>query len=813
RDASPSSPTENLPAKNSNTWQPLEAAETVSLDPVWVQRLTATSRSEKGYMILGPEYQSMMSYRGETNTEFLSQSQSLLQRIQRDDPSIQLAAITTVAPRDRVIDLQWSYDGTRLAVLTERHHIRIYAWDGHELRLLHKTRGESSAGWAKSLCWSPTENRLLAASSQFMGMFVQDREGYYRVATLPVVFTDIQSIDTLQVRDKVLILVREPQRVFLLDPDSKTVLTTLSKYEVQHVDAMGDGPGCVLVHPQGIDQWIADYRTVEIENSSQAGYQWELKRYPLDIADADEISRLKISPGNQHLQVRTKDQLTVHSLATEQEIWRCEMDPKLWRRIEVAYDRSDKPAGCYQMGLYNVLYSRWSDGTLTPVAETKCSGQQMQAAMIAFCPQAGELANETSTGSVVAAAWRGSLEIWGTDLLTRTRLPGMSAFRNAESLSGHKGFAFYGRDGSGIMVDRSGEFLIDPFDRVAPEDNRFWSIQHSFYDVMRQTLHQSSGPDSPVTSRKILGPPGIEDTVDFPLFAYIPSKAYAAATGRNEADASLKDRKWGYRKVRTLGDHGTVNFGGCTQRRFRMSFSRDTPRFAHYTNSGQYAIYDISDPEMSAIHRGEVKIEGGNPMALLSHDGQTLFIVSHTSSTVYVQANDVKSSVDRWRYRSTRLKSISRMALDREGDIWITNENGWLRLDPTNGSVQEEFDTRLAHGLRHDRVCQNDTDGWIISWPRSMQLQPAAIWNSDVQLQCLLFSCDANQWISISLDGTVLDQAVGQSHSHRFIRNLTKESSVWRNVADESRFQPSDSLTIMCLDSKNRVVFKPLLNH
>ncbi|WP_261343550.1 serine/threonine-protein kinase [Crateriforma conspicua] len=765
---------------------------------------TLLSKRGVGYTVFGPEYASFLKYRPQANVDFFSTSKQLLGRMQRLDPTITNASITTVAPRDRVIQAEWSYDGRRLAVITERYHLRIYHWNGHRLEIAYKTRGEGTSGWVKTICWDPNDGALIAASQSFLGRFYLTEPNNYQVDILRVAFSDIESIDTLTDQGDTLLAVQSAQKVLLYDLQSGDVITDFAKDESLVFDAMGDGPSCLLKHPLGIDRWTVQRVASKQERGQGSTKRWNFWRTPIQLDRWREVSDIRFLAGNKCFSVTRKTDLVVHSWDDLQSLathdfgqarplhhqWLPSSDGS-YRRLLLA-----DLVGARLLGTDD-LSPGDSIAVNKPLRETRCAGDQLYLSLFAL--------NPTTNGNTtqLAAFWRGTAEIWDSDLRTIASLPQTRAFRLADPLPNQSGFSIFCNDGSGVFVGSDGKFISRPVPSLAPGEQDCKVIQESFLDGFTGTLHQSRTLSSRIYSRPVDHLLNWDQSKTRHAFSFIPSLVRYGVNDVTQVPEAHRNRPWGYCRLAARDSQGNSStiLLDSTQRTYRLAFSRDADRFCHYTGEGRYRIYEADNEHFHSVASGYLAPFGNWTNARISHDGKTIFVAGSRSDSITVVALLAQNAQEIWRYRSTRLKNLAQIAMTESGNLLVCNEREWLVLDKETGKAIETIDTRLMFGFRQDRVRQSYIDQSIISWPRTKYVQPLAIWSPDVKLQCLVFACGNDRWISLTPDGRIIDQTESAVGSDRMIRNSQSSSGQWmpaESTSSGSAFAAADSLIVVC---------------
>ncbi|TWU51855.1 serine/threonine protein kinase [Rubripirellula reticaptiva] len=794
---------------------------------------TVTRRSPYGYTVLGTEYHGFLKFEAETNTEFASQSERLLSRLQVSDPTIKLAAVSTVSPHDQILDMAWSHDGTRLAVLTIRNRIRVYNWDGKQFTLHYTMRGDGPSQWARAICWNPVDGSLIAASYNFVGLIRFGSNHRTTVDVQPVSFDGITSIRTVTDQGRVLILVATQNQLHCYDPEVRDVQDPFARIDVLNFDSVSDRPSCLLQTPAGIEHWIANFGLPQ-ESQKQASTDVDLAENDTDdsaespkwswrlvgahpIADSKSIIDLRYAADDEHYVMRTEKEFSFHLLNDGTRVACIPRGETISNHYQVMPASRDSKFTILQGFVNHLELRQAADYPLSgkfSAKTTRCPGDRLLFPRVAIHPAQDRL----------AVAWRGHAEVWNHRLETISRLPRCDAFIDATPSPLRSGFAMFRHDGSGIAIDGRGTFSSQPIPRAPPNEEHFRETNVARFCVPNGKLLQTSNSQRRYMLRDVSW---IDQATDKepttklnrkqtsfsisilpkPLFHEL-SKQLRDADPREETD-------WRYCCITRVDHDGRIEnlfVRTTTGQPARLSVARDRPWFCESDGSGQIVVHEVSEAKSRVLFQHRVENIGNAPAVRISHDGSSIFLASSFDDGVEIRAIQSSTGNKIWQVKTSQLAGFSNLTIDSVGNIVVINANTWLKLDPTTGRVVTEIDPGQRYGLRHDGASQNPIDQGFVSWIRSAHIYPAAIWNADAELQAMVFATEPNSWVSISPDGEVLDSVQSDPVIDRFTSTdgNNYEPAVWASGFERTTYRPEQSLTFVCTHESDRCTFVPL---
>ena len=808
------------------------------------QPVTRYSRSQPpaGFLFFSDAYAAMLEYRPMDNHEFLSQSEGLKRRVQAAVPDVRNVLLTSVAPRDGCQQIRWSPDGSRLAVLSDRYRIRLYDFDGHHLSLRFMTRGSTEAAFANCIAFDPRDQSLVAASSEFIGHLHFGPDGTYRVNTYPLAVGGIESISPVVVGQRMLLLVLVSGRLHGLDPDSDEVLTLDFDGPVLGCEASRDGSAAFVLVRDALHRLTAEWVASEDGSgvAEESSGRWEIRRQTVPGDFGSVVSTTAPNGDDDDRSASLRDVDLVRSLNADEAVVQ---SGKVLRWIDFSRGRTRErvcpPDASFQCRWetqdddYTVIAHdhslevfRWLGGVkdFQPTKVFQSPAMQMLHPHAAVHP----------AGSHMAVTWRGRLELWDSRWRVAESLPALAPLKEVLPLPSGHGFGFFRHDGSGCLLDRDGHGLTAPLSRLPDpkhedDEDPVGVVTSNYLDPVRgrwiqlrdddrQAMVRSLPPlrDAPQAPPLVVcGVPSVETVrrvthAEDVLSEALPERQKLFVWPSGEPNSSIDGHD--AKMTDWVADRAHV-LPAWSIRDHRISVHKTLPRLFNLSTRGHYVLQQLTGGEVRMISEGKVLEVERFPVARLSRDGRTGFVLSHTPQSVQAASVDLVNHQLHWRQSTDRIAGMCQLAIGQDGHPIAVSESGWVRFDAETGTPTLLDDPRFEHGIRHDRTAQLWTGDVFSSISRTTYIQPGVIWDPQTLVpRNYVFAAGPNDWVTLSPDGEVVEVIDGPAAPDRYVRD--DPASPWQVVESvaEQNHSPADSLTVLVEHSgdESRQTFVPV---
>ena len=792
----------------------------------------------RGYLsdgwTLKPDYESGFFYR----------SQPLLERAQQSDPSVMSVAVKTTAPRFKPIQIAWSPQGDRLAVVTRRGQLRIYHWNGQELELRLIYRSDTSNDWIRCFRWHPFDGSAAIATGRGIVIGTSSERGDYDISLLIGKVYETESIDCLVDQGRVLYVFGSKTGFRAWDPLTETIYENFLPPSGTHFESTGLSNQYVLAvgesgEDAGIEWWEASWNPGSDEGTSgDRQHQWRFSRRSrlsesLPRTKADDITGLRLSEDQQHLSVISRNNISVYRLgenlnplgkfslydshegtALFQFIpsrWRTQRNLSkeptvVWRdaakilRGTVDRPSTENPSATDELPMVDTL-------------STSMLGKKLQDSVFALHP----------SKELIAVAYAGGLELWNSRLETVGRVPSVDCVWDVIPMQLHDKCVLLRPDGGGMIVRTRGEPLGSIIPPVAKELSGLDVIERN--SVVEPELHfvQSTYQSDRLPAQRNLTDFGITavTTPSKQTFSLIPKLVFVDQFDKPASGAFSGGGDWHF---------GTTylpsGVGDLTQidRRFhsvvadseeQMALAQRAQKVVLCDSEGNYSVRRLSaidDPPQTSGRLGET-----NQYLSIAADpnATTLFTGIGGPGETKIGAIDLATGTPLWNRQLEGVENGVNLVWLQDR-LLATSWFGWRWIDARWGEVLDDVSPRPEHGIRHGQVRQHPLEGTLFSWHRYPEVEPAASWSRDLDLQWLAFAAGDGQWLILSPTGRLIGQVVAeQPLTNRFVGPSPDRyrPATWADGAQPVITRPSDSLTLVRYHSDGRttcIPFEPL---
>ena len=257
-------------------------------------------------------------------TGYFYRSEPLLKAAQKDDSSVVAIAVKTTAPRHKPIQVTWSPQGDRLAVVSRRGQLRLYEWDGRQLELRTVFRAQTPDDWVRCFHWHPFDGSAVVATGRGIVIGKYSARGDYDIALLTAKLYETTSIDCLVDDGRVLYVFHSKTGVRAWDPLTETIVENFLPPNTQAFSSTGLSNQYVISiqeddQPPTLEFWQATWKANENSGNAKTK-QWQFTRQrtaALNLTEQDNVnlvSALVMTDDKMHLAVVRDESISIHRL-------------------------------------------------------------------------------------------------------------------------------------------------------------------------------------------------------------------------------------------------------------------------------------------------------------------------------------------------------------------------------------------------------------------------------------------------------------------------------------------------------------------
>lgn len=783
----------------------------------------------RGYLSAGwdlkPDYESGYFYK----------STELLTRAQLDDPSVVSVAVKTTAPRFTPTQVAWSPQGDRLAVVTRRGQLRVYDWDGRQLELSFIYRSATANDWVRCFCWHPFDGSAVIATGRGIVIGTANDRGDYDISLLIGKVYETDTIDYVVDQGRVLFVFGSKTGYRAWDPLTEKIFQDFVPSPGKCVcsPSLSNQYAYVSKSPTGaatLEFWTASWGQDSDESTQKTTQQWSFSRRKLIELDStstmSEISSVEISGDKKHIMLLGEKQGAVF-----------EIDEGLELRGTFALeDQKNGAQGTFYPYSWPSQRSRTdtftalirdsgkitrltfsSDGTNNE-AKLKTEPEQLETQMLG-ARLSGSCFDVHPTRELIAVAYAGGLEIWNSNFETVVQVPGLDCVWDIIPMQLHDKCLLLRNDGGGVVVRTRGEPLGKVIPPVSPEFSGYSTIErNSIVEPELDLLQSSFDTQRPVQHRNLADYEIIAlTTPSRRTFSLLPHSAF-----ENElksippASSANQNNSWNYGTTYKPGANLSLDkidryfHHALTDSNERLALAQGAQAAIMCDSKGNYEVHKLRDLDATPFLKGQIKELDRYLAITTDSDANSLFAGIGGPGHTKVKAINLESGTPLWTRELDGFENGVTLAMARQ-DVLVASWFGWRLIDSRWGKVLREFDPRAEHGFRHGQVKQHPLEGTLFSWHRYPEIEPAASWTKDLELQWLAFAASNGQWLILSPTGELLGQVESsESQTIRYTRRHdTYVPAVWADESLEEVPAPTDSLTLVKYHEDGRITCEP----